>query len=323
MSISFSTTVLAIIKLFLIGLGGYLLVRTGVFSHRAINDLARLILYLAVPALVFFTMFKSFNPSLIKAAATIPLSAILLTALAGGIAIAGSALFSLSGEQRNVFFALMLFGNSGYLPIPLVMSILPEAQADQAIVYISLFLVVVSPLMWSYGVYLIGKTAGTDMPLNRLVSPPMVGIVLGVICSVLPPLRQFFSGPGNFFVESCELLGKATVPLAMILLGAILATLRYHRGANWSIIGAILGLKMLLLPVVVITLLYFIPLPNMVRLVIAIQAMTPPATNLVVIARTYGRSADLVSLTLLVTYLFALLTFPFFILITTHLFPPG
>ena len=355
MSITLSTTCLAVVKLFLISLGGCLLVRLGLFSREAVTDLARLILYLPLPALVFITIFRRFNPTLILEAAVIPLSAILLTVLAGGLAWVGAFLSHVPPEHRSTYFAVLLFGNSGYIPIPLVMSILPEEKGEEAVALISLFILLFTPMLWSIGVYLVAhrKSPGIStkegskqsLYLRKMISPPLIGIVSGILCAVISPVKEFLHSGGKFLVESLSLLGQATVPLVMILLGTIMATISVSRSGEskgvsrekedpkegagicfsgrllFKFSGGVLFLRMLLLPAIVIPVLVLLPLPNMIKWIIAIESMVPPATNLVVIARNYGRPAELISLTILITYLCSLVTLPLLIHIITRLFP--
>jgi predicted permease len=54
---------------------------------------------------------------------------------------------------------------------------------------------------------------------------------------------------------------------------------------------------------------------------IALQSMVPPATNIIVIAKIYDRPVELISITMLVTYLISLVTIPLFLHITTLFIP--
>jgi len=321
MSITLGVTFLAIVKLFLVSLGGYLVVRLRIFSKGAVKDLARLILYVNVPCLLFVKMFHSFKPSLLRELAVIPLSAFLMTALAGVLALVGMKLFRIASETRNIFSCMVLFGNSGYIPIPLVMSVLPENQASQGVVYISLFLLVFSPLLWTVGVYLMGRDARVKLPMKKLFSPPMAGILCGLLAAAIPPVKTLLTHHAKVIIKSADLIGEATVPLAMILIGAVMATLDVKARFRWNFLIGVFFLKMVALPVITLGILYVLPLPNLVRFIIALEAMVPPATNLVVIAKTYNKSAELVSLSLFVTYLISMITVPLLLFLTTLLFP--
>ena len=323
MNITLATTLFAVIKIFLISLGGYIIVKKGLVSRDSVTDLARLVLYLPLPALAFVSMFDRFEASRLIEAAAVPLSCIILFGIAGLIGLAGAFLLGIEKENRSAFYAMSIFGNSGYIPIPLVMGILPEQKAEEAVVLIFLFIMAFSPFLWSVGVFLVAKKPDVKFPVRRMISPPLVGILGGLSCAFIMPVRDFLENGGSFLLESLRLLSKATVPMVMVILGGILAGMKVKRGLNKKFIAGVFTVRMLILPGVVIPILYFLPLPNMVKFVIAIESMVPSATNLVVIARTYHRPADLISMTIFTTYLLALITFPIIIFIVTRLFPLG
>ncbi|HOE64066.1 MAG TPA: AEC family transporter [Candidatus Sumerlaeota bacterium] len=321
MSITFSVTIFAVIKLFLISLGGFILVKAKVFKQESISDLSRLILYLPLPALVFLTMLDRFSLKLLCDCISMPLAAMIMTALAAALALAGARLMSVPKENRTLFYAMIMFGNSWYLPIPLVMSILPEPMAKDAIMLISLVILVISPVMWTLGVFLIAHKPGLRIPFKSLITPPVIGIVLGGIFSLIPPIKQFFFTDGRFIYDSIKLLADSTAPLVMILLGAVMGALEIKKSMKWSFIIPLAIIKLFILPAIVIPITYFLPIPNMVKFMIALQAMVPPATNLIVIIKIYNRPADLISISMLVTYLIALITIPLFLYITTSFIP--
>jgi predicted permease len=318
---SLSVTFLAIVKLFLISSGGYLLIRCRIFSRNAIGDLAKLILYLPVPALLFVKMFHSFSPALIRELMVIPLGAVFMLILAWFMAVLACFLLAIPREDRSLFTAMMMFGNTGYIPIPLVMSIFPEEQASRSVVYISLFLLLFSPLFWFFGLHMVSRGSGEASGRGRLISPPLVGILAGVICSLIFPIRNFLQNHGSVLLESCRIVGETTVPLAMILIGSVIATLAPRNTNDWKIVLGLILVKMILFPFLVIGILYLLPLPNLVRMVLAIEGMVPPATNLVIMAKSYGKGADLISLSLFTTYMFSLITLPCYILLASRLFP--
>ncbi|HQH11452.1 MAG TPA: AEC family transporter, partial [Candidatus Sumerlaeota bacterium] len=104
MSITFSVTIFAVIKLFLISLGGFILVKAKVFKQESISDLSRLILYLPLPALVFLTMLDRFSLKLLCDCISMPLAAMIMTALAAALALGGARLMSVPKENRTLFY---------------------------------------------------------------------------------------------------------------------------------------------------------------------------------------------------------------------------
>lgn len=321
MSITFTTTIFAVLKLFLISLGGYIIVRRKVISEESLGDFSRIILYLTLPALVFVTMIDRFNLSLFKESIAIPIGMLIMTALAWLLAFASGRIFSAPKDDHFLLTAMVMFGNSWYLPIPLVMSILPKAKAEEAIVLISLVILVVSPALWSLGVYLVAHRPGIRIPLSQLITPPIVGIILGGVCALTPSAKGFLQNRGRFLLDSLSMIANATVPMVMILLGGVMGAIKVRGSLKWPFILRVAVLKLFILPAIVIPTLYFLPVPNMIKFMIALQSMVPPATNIIVIAKIYDRPVELISITMLVTYLISLVTIPLFLHITTLFIP--
>jgi len=321
MSITFTTTIFAVLKLFLISLGGYIIVRGKIISEESLADFSRVILYLPLPALVFVTMIDRFNLHLFRESISIPLGMIIMTALAWFLAFAVGRFFPTQKDDNFLLTAMVMFGNSWYIPIPLVISILPKAKAEEAIVLISLVILVMSPALWSLGVYLVAHRPGIRIPMSQLITPPIVGITLGAICALTPFAKGFLHNQGRFLLDSLTMIGNATVPMVMILLGGVMGAIKVSGGLKWQFVLRVTALKLFILPAIVIPVLYFLPLPNMIKFMIALQSMVPPATNIIVIAKIYDRPVELISITLLVTYLISLITIPLFLHITTLFIP--
>ena len=323
---SLLVTVLTVIKLFLISLCGFLLVRLKLVSRHGLDDISNLILYVSMPALVFFNMIEHLNLNLMREFAVIPIGAVALTALACLVAFLGALISSPAPERRYLYYTMIMFGNAAYLPIPLVMTILPQPLAGEAVILIFLFVLIHTPLLWSLGLYFVVHEKGLKIPLRRLVSPPLIAIMAGALCALIPSVRGFLKDGGRFLLDGTRMVGDITVPLVMMLLGGIIGTLEFEAKTLHPALGFIIRvfiMRMLVLPAAAIVLLVLIPLPPLARFVLALEAMSPPATNIVVMARTYRRPTEFISLAQLVTYLMAIITLPVFIYIVTRVLPMG
>ena len=101
--------------------------------------------------------------------------------------------FHLHGNHRQLYSAMSVFGNVGFMGIPIVTSIYPE----NGMLYICVFTIIDQLMLWTAGVRL---TSGTDSQKNRfdfrkLINPVTVSILLAVICVLtgirLPEVLQF------------------------------------------------------------------------------------------------------------------------------------
>ena len=107
--------------------------------------------------------------------------------------------------------------------------------------------------------------------LGTLPRPPTIALVLACPISVIPPLKALFVPPQNassliplapdgapllaFILDTATFLGSASVPLALICLGAALAKLKNPKGIRGLPVGAILSLtigRLVLQPIIAI-----------------------------------------------------------------------
>ena len=125
-------------------------------------------------------------------------------------------LFSLKGNENHVYSACSMFGNIGFMGIPIVAAVFPE----HGMLYIALFTVVDQLLLWTVGVNL---TAPTDKEnamsiasrLLKMVNPATIAVtlaVIGIFLDVHLPL------PVNTALTKA---GALTTPLAMIYMGGL------------------------------------------------------------------------------------------------------
>lgn len=323
------TVLNAIVKVFaIIGLG-YWLKRRRAISDKTIDELARIMITAVIPCFLFVRVYREFSLAKIVHTYQMTLFAIALTLLAVILATITAYILRLEQNRRNSFIALTTFNNSGYLPIPLVYALLEKRTADEAAYYIAIFILFTSPLLWSWGVWLLSRrTAGRGNIFKIIFTPPAIGIVAGMICAVIyppagsaeamvlnqcSPLLQTLAFILNMVVSAAYLLGEATVPLAMIIIGTILASIELSKSIETVNLAALVFIKLILMPLIVLVFLRLVSLPPVMELVMLIQAAVPPGGNLAIIARNYGGDSAFVSTAQLITYIVTIFTLPCFL----------
>jgi len=304
----------AIGKLFLIGALGFAAVRLGVLGERVIRGLSRYVTYLSLPCLIVETLGRVLQPQY---------AAWLLLCMAGGVAIIilgfgvawiADGLFLRSGgtRPRGLFISLSSVHNSGYLPIPLVAAILPEAQQDEALLYTFMHIFVMGLLFWSVGVRLIsGAARDSKENLRRILNPP-IGALLFSFVFLLPGARDIFSAL-PVLQASLHLLGESTIPIVLIILGGSLAIQRTHATGHWRTVLISAAIRLVVVPALVLVLTKGLPLGEVFAFTLILQACMPAATNHIVVVQEYGGDAALTSRGLLVQYLAAVVTVPLFL----------
>lgn len=314
--------------LFLISLLGFLAVRRRVVDDAAVNSIARLLVDVIVPAKMAVAMAAGLNEETLSQAGTVMLIMLAWNLGLLGLGWMGTRLWpgGRAGEN-HALPVLASFQNGIYVPLPLVLALVATSRAHEATVLVGGAVVVMTATQWTLGVYLLrGENwrprAGAPWreTLVGALNPPVISIFLGALLSLVGPVAAAARGETAPFyvivpVRAAEVLGSALAPVAMILLGMLIGQCRLRGVLSWRGITIPFVLKMLLAPLAMLAALSTSLLgwvPPLVALVLIIQAASPPATNLSVIARRYDGDWQLVSGTLLVTYLAALVTMPLF-----------
>ena len=168
---------------------------------------------------------------------------------------------------------------------------------------------------------------------RRLLTPPVVGVLLGLICGLVPALRSVLidqDGALHFVWRGLSSLGSAAVPVSMVVLGANLASGRAAAAAlgNRSIAAICVG-KLVIMPALMFTFLVFAtPHIDALRsrpvllLVFLLETVTPSANNNVVICTLYGEGAAEMSALLFYEYVVAIVSITLWVSAFTARFAP-
>lgn len=302
---------------------GAILFRKQIMTKAAVDALARLTVALLLPSFIAASILTQFRPGreFYEGWYFLPISAVAM--------IAGFALLAwpiAAGARRwlhpRYTVATLSFHNAGYLAIPIVTELYAREPLQQyqgsMLALLFLFIMGISPLMWSVGVAAFREPAGPDGPpaWRQAISPPFVASVVSVLACLLgiptwvePPVLTQILSPFT-------LLGNCTVPLMMLILGATLVQLdRSYRPPVW-LSAAALALRLVLFPAMVFGLLGLLLhagwLDRPKAVILFIESAMPTAVAMTVIAHRYGseRAAHAVSGLIFLQYLFAAATLP-------------
>lgn len=299
---------------------GYLMTRRGWIGSGTLSDLTRVLIDLVLPCTFILAMARAFTPEFFGSGAV-------LAAVSAGWVIAawlfGTVWFRLlpSGhpsKDRSVT-AMMMVSNSLYLPLPVMLAVTPAALHDRAVVYISMVALPSIIANWTIGVALLGGTGPSSRERLRLIlNAPILSLFAGILLSFIPGVREAARGEPGAFVPAralfsvMEYLGRILSPLAMIILGGMIASGRSAGRARLRFSVPLIAVRLLLIPGAVYLLVTRINtgLPPLALTALLLAAAAPPATNHALIARRYNGEWELVSKLQLVVHAAALLTLP-------------
>lgn len=132
----------------------------------------------------------------------------------------------------------------------------------------------------------------------------IVGLALALWHWQLPP----------FIHRPLDSLGQATIPLALLLVGSMLAESPIRALADKKIVYLMVALRLIILPLLALTAMSLVPgWDKNVRLLIIMQMAMPTAAIAPAIARKYDGDYNLISEGVIVTTLISLSTIPLWV----------
>jgi predicted permease len=222
-------------------------------------------------------------------------------------------------EGRNLFLSLSAMQNSGYLPIPLVVAVLPEHVKGQGLLLTFVYIMVMGSLFWSLGVWLISDRAAKDWQENikKIANPPIIAVFSGLLFLIPQVKAGFIALP--FLQETLSLVGDTTIPLIMIVLGGSFGSgISFHdRGGRIIALSAFV--KLFVIPLIALLSVKYLSMDYIFGFVLILQAAMPAAMNHIVVAREYDGNIPLTARALFVQYTLSIVTIPLFLFLFSRL----
>lgn len=260
--------------------GGYLLQRRLALD---VATLSRVTVYGTLPCLLVVSLATAPLPATEVGAVVLFTTGQFLALLALGWIAA--VLFRLPAELRPVLALAVPFANVANYGIPLVeLGMGPAWVPHQAIIVavLTVLIFVLAPVMLHTGAHDLRRSAAAI-----LRTPVLPAVAVGLTLNVLDvPLPRFVDFP-------LRVVGGANTPVALIALGAMLATGQWvaARGA----VGLGVGLRLILAPAVTWLALTVFALPPGMNELFLIGVAAPIGILLPILCAEYGRQAGAAS----------------------------
>ncbi|MCP4649442.1 MAG: hypothetical protein GY853_05085 [PVC group bacterium] len=292
-------------EIFIISACGFIFIRRNVLNGEVLRGMGSLTINLFFPCLIFSHFIRNFTFETLEHWWIYPILGLLISGLGAGISLIFLS-FHKERPSKNEFISLIAFQNCGYLPLILVRAIFPQVLADNLLIAIFLFIQGFNFVFWSFGVRFLSENKNTPLKIKHFMNAPMTALLISVVI-ILAGIREMIP---EAILKSSALVGECTFPMALLVLGGILAEgAREYKKMPSFYIEVIIG-KLIILPLVVLFLISKLELPKVMAALIIIQAVMPPAINLSVVA--YDQKADFKSVgqAVLIAHIAAIITIP-------------
>ena len=290
---------------------GFVIGEKGWFDDKSRGLLAKLVTQVALPCYMLYTITQRFTAAdLLKMLPALRFPALSMVVLLG-IATGVARIFTVKQDRRGLFISMFFNSNTIFVGLPINQALF----GDASIPYVLIYYMCNTTFFWTLGTYLIQRDgegeAQFDLKtsLKKVFSPPLMGFLLGLVLVMLQIKLP------AFLASDLQYLGNLTTPLSMIFIGLSVS----HVGVKQLILGKdqllILIGRFLVAPLLMATIIYWVPLPNLMKQVFIIQSAMPVMTNAPVVARLYGADSDYAAVMVTETTLATMVVIPILMLL--------
>jgi predicted permease len=303
-SLSVLTAVIPVFGIIAIGL---VIRKLNWLTEEADQSLLRVNINLLFPCLILDAALG--NPGLAEPRNLLLAPVVGFGSLALGMLLALAAARFLPQREkagRRTFAATVGIYNYSYIPVPLA-ALLFSGTATTGVLFVHNVGVEIG--MWTLGVMLFTGKSAADW--RKIVNAPLVAILLALALN--------FSGVNQFLPQSLLIairwLGQCAIPMALILIGAVVADYlhEFHADFGWRTIALAVLLRLGLLPVLFLLIARYLPASTELKQVLVLQAAMPSAVFPIVMSRHYQGDPRTALRVVLGTSAVGLITIPIWI----------
>lgn len=278
---------------------GFALAKWNKLTPAGVSQMSLLLLNVATPCIIMDALQVERTGALLQA---MRLGAVVMLGIYILWMVLSPLLFRrLEEGARTVLQFGMIYGNTGFMGLPLIQAVL----GTEALVFATTPYILFNVLSWSHGVAVIGGRANISakkLLLNPGILGSAAGLALFFLNLRLPPLAG----------DAVHYLGSLNTPLAMVVIGAQMAgtdLAATFRSAKLYVASA---MRLVVFPLTALLLLLPLHLDPLMYATYVILAATPTAGVTAIFAQQYQRDTAAAAQLITLSTLLCVATLPAF-----------
>lgn len=288
--------------LYLIVLVGLISDKIGVFTEKTAKACTDLLFYVITPCVII----NSFLAQEFTKETGIKL---LIAAGCGflmhfvGILL-NAPLYRKGNTEQNILFRYSsIYGNVGYMTLPLTEAIL----GSEGVFYCSAVVMAFNTVSFTHGVYIMNNSGGKFDIKKLLFNPGVISVLIGLPLFLLKvDLPTIINQPVTY-------LASMQTPVAMLIFGTFLAHTKLNDIFRYKKILLVTLMKLIVLPAAMIGIYYMLGLSGTLLIALSISACAPTANNTVMFAAKYNKDTGLAAQIVAIVSFISVITMPLII----------
>ena len=285
-----------IAMLFIVAAVGLMLRKKGVFTDQVIKGVNTTVINVTWPCMAVMALLVDYTPEVLDGFLKVML--ISIVAMSASCVI-GYLVFNRCKDKlrRPVYICLGALPNAGFVGMPIAHALFGEI----GVLYMAAFLVGFNLLVWTAGASM--YTGFGIKTLKGFLSPGCIGIVIGIALFIL---KIHLPEPINLAITS---IGRLNTPLAMLLMGARMDTLKLSDLADKKMWGAT-ALKLLGMPLLVFAVMKLMGFSGILLTLPVMMIAMPAASVCQMLAERHGGDSKYAATGVSLSTLMCIVTVP-------------
>lgn len=210
-------------------------------------------------------------------------------------------LYRKGDKEKNIIFRYSsIYGNVGYMTLPLTEAIL----GSEGVFYCSAVVMAFSTMSFTHGVYIMNsdnnKFNARKLILNPGVMSVLVGLPLFLLKVTLPTVID----------KPIEYIASMQTPIAMLIFGTFIAHTKLNDLFQNKKIALVSLMKLIILPVIMIGIYKLFGLTGTLLVALTISSCAPTANNTVMFAAKYNKDTSLAAQVVAIVSFISVITMP-------------
>lgn len=306
---NFKVVIMQIISLFILIAVGYFLRRSKHLDKKETGAISKLLLDVILPAMLISSLQIDITAKMLGNFTDLFLYWIAFYLTLIFLASIISKLFPISEDKKTVIKFFLIFGNVGYMGLPVIDVIFPE----NGIFFGSIGVVVFNIFLWTYGANLfLRSNKEKKINIRDIFNNGVIAIIIGLFLMLMEIELP------TAIMTAIDMLAQATFPLSMLVIGSGLAQIKISGIFKDFNIITYSTLKLLIIPAAALMILNYFNIADPIKSILVLQIAMPAAANGVIFAERYDGNYVFAAESLFLSTLMAAISIPIISYFTTY-----
>lgn len=294
-----------VLILFLIIGVGYAARKIGILNKELNKGFSDLLLKVTLPFMIVGSFNHKFSPEMMKNIKSIFIYSLLIHILLIPLSKAFYIKFPKEKDKKDILRFVTVFSNCGFMGYPVLQSI----YGNIGILYASVFNIPFTVFSWTYGVMLFTRDKESRSFKKVMTNPGIIAVIVG-IAIFLFSIRLPYA-----LMSTLNLVGSITTPVSMLLIGSMLAEVKFSDIFKETSIYYASVIRLLVVPIIIYYVMNLCGIDKfLINIAVIVEAM-PAAAICSIFAESYSKNPKYASQSVFITTMLSIVTIPFILML--------